>query len=240
MPVPHLTFDANTRGRDIVVGDVHGCFRTLERALAHLEFNTRRDRLFGVGDLVARGPHSREAAHWIEKRFTAVALGNHDRAALRSIESRLRGSNTRASGWLRSLAPSEFPRWRDAFERMPLAITIATAHGAIGVVHAESPHHLWSEALRLLESGHDLDIDNTLLGLDEPVETIRRHRSEPVQGLHALVVGHEPVIDIERTANRWNVDTGAGIARFNRLSLLSVNESKFRSWTFPVDEESAN
>ena len=55
------TFTANAHGRDFVVGDVHGCFRTLERALTELQFDPTRDRLFGVGDLVARGPHSLEA-----------------------------------------------------------------------------------------------------------------------------------------------------------------------------------
>ncbi len=47
----------NQAGRDFVVGDVHGCFRTLECALLEIEFDPSRDRLFGVGDLVNRGPH---------------------------------------------------------------------------------------------------------------------------------------------------------------------------------------
>ena len=53
---------------------VHGCFRTLARALAELDFDPERDRLFGVGDLVNRGPHSVEALEWLERRFEAVAL----------------------------------------------------------------------------------------------------------------------------------------------------------------------
>ena len=87
------TFAANACGRDFVVGDVHGCFRTLERALAELQFDADRDRLFGVGDLVNRGPHSVEAVDWLEQRFTAVTLGNHDRAALRWFEEKLGGSH---------------------------------------------------------------------------------------------------------------------------------------------------
>ena len=71
----------NARGRDFVVGDVHGCFRTLERALEGLDYDPERDRLFGVGDLVNRGPHSIESLEWLERRFEAVALGNHDRVS---------------------------------------------------------------------------------------------------------------------------------------------------------------
>ena len=55
------TVRPSARGRDLVVGDVHGCFRTLDGALCELRFDTDSDRLFGVGDLVDRGPHSAEA-----------------------------------------------------------------------------------------------------------------------------------------------------------------------------------
>ena len=52
-------------GADFVVGDVHGCFRTLRRAMNAVDFNPERDRLFAVGDLVNRGPHSYEAIDWL-------------------------------------------------------------------------------------------------------------------------------------------------------------------------------
>ena len=37
-------------GRDWWVGDVHGCFGTLRRALLEIEFDDRNGRLFLVGD----------------------------------------------------------------------------------------------------------------------------------------------------------------------------------------------
>ena len=69
------TFSFNDSGRDIVVGDVHGCFRTLERALSAVAFDPSADRLFGVGDLVNRGPYSEKAIEWLEQWFEAVVLG---------------------------------------------------------------------------------------------------------------------------------------------------------------------
>ena len=66
------TVRANPCGRDLVVGDVHGCFRTLDRALCELRFDAVSDRFFGVGDLVDLGPHSAEALVWIESRFEAA------------------------------------------------------------------------------------------------------------------------------------------------------------------------
>ena len=52
-----------TSGRDLVVGDVHGEFSTLEHALEALDFQPGKDRLFSVGDLIDRGPRSGDALH---------------------------------------------------------------------------------------------------------------------------------------------------------------------------------
>src|SRR3990172_2165361 len=62
------------------VGDVQGCFTTLERLLRRIEFDPGSDRLWLVGDLVNRGPSPLEVLRWAKsmgKCVTAV-LGNHD------------------------------------------------------------------------------------------------------------------------------------------------------------------
>ena len=66
----------NRAGRDLVVGDVHGCFWTLDRALSEFGFDPSRDRLFAVGDLVSRGPRSEDALPWLQERFHAVCRAN--------------------------------------------------------------------------------------------------------------------------------------------------------------------
>jgi bis(5'-nucleosyl)-tetraphosphatase (symmetrical) len=63
-----------------VIGDVHGCWRTLERLLDRIEWNPDEDELWMVGDLVNRGPSSLEVLRWARNnsdRLTVV-LGNHD------------------------------------------------------------------------------------------------------------------------------------------------------------------
>ena len=226
----------NPRGRDLVVGDVHGCFRTLDRALSAVGFAETTDRLFGVGDLVNRGPHSEEALGWLEQRFEAVVLGNHDRSVLSWFRAKRGSPPPAGSEWLLGLPRREYPSWRAALGSMPLAITIETVHGPVGIVHAEVPHHLWAESLRLLETASPSVVDDALLGLEASPDTILRHRSRPVEGLRALVHGHEPVEQVEQVANRWNLDTGAGIARLNRLSFLEVNAAELRTWTFDAEE----
>jgi bis(5'-nucleosyl)-tetraphosphatase (symmetrical) len=63
-----------------VIGDVHGCWQTLQRLLERIEWDPGYDSLWFVGDLVNRGPASLEVLRWAyahRERLTVV-LGNHD------------------------------------------------------------------------------------------------------------------------------------------------------------------
>jgi bis(5'-nucleosyl)-tetraphosphatase (symmetrical) len=63
-----------------VIGDIHGCFRTLQRLLQKIGYSTPHDRLWLVGDLVSRGPSSLEVLRWARNLGNKVVtvLGNHD------------------------------------------------------------------------------------------------------------------------------------------------------------------
>ncbi|MCU0233669.1 MAG: symmetrical bis(5'-nucleosyl)-tetraphosphatase [Thermoanaerobaculales bacterium] len=63
-----------------LIGDVHGCWRTLTLLLERIAWDRERDELWLVGDLVNRGPSSLEVLRWAfanRERLTVV-LGNHD------------------------------------------------------------------------------------------------------------------------------------------------------------------
>lgn len=63
---PVLRLPRNERGRDLLVGDVHGQFSGLRAALERVGFNPDAgDRLISVGDLVDRGPESDAAIDWL-------------------------------------------------------------------------------------------------------------------------------------------------------------------------------
>ena len=65
---------------DYIIGDVQGCYDTLQKLLKKINFNEDRDRLFFLGDVVNRGNKSLETLRFIYslKENANMVLGNHD------------------------------------------------------------------------------------------------------------------------------------------------------------------
>lgn len=63
-----------------VVGDVQGCYTSLQKLLTRIHFDASRDRLQFVGDLVNRGPQSLEVLRFVRALGSSAdtVLGNHD------------------------------------------------------------------------------------------------------------------------------------------------------------------
>ncbi|MEW9798997.1 symmetrical bis(5'-nucleosyl)-tetraphosphatase [Alteromonas sp. CYL-A6] len=66
--------------QSLIIGDIQGCYKGLKQLLKKAKFNPDTDRLFAVGDLVARGEDSLSTLQYLSDlgdAFTCV-LGNHD------------------------------------------------------------------------------------------------------------------------------------------------------------------
>lgn len=80
------------------VGDIQGCYDELRALLDRIGFDPARDRLWSVGDLVNRGPHSLAVLRFFRQlgERAVVVLGNHDLhlLAVAAGVARQRGTDT--------------------------------------------------------------------------------------------------------------------------------------------------
>jgi len=67
--------------KNYVVGDIQGCYKGLRKLLKNAGFDVKTDKLWAVGDLIARGPQSLETLNFLKDLGTPhfdTVLGNHD------------------------------------------------------------------------------------------------------------------------------------------------------------------
>ncbi|WP_299591717.1 metallophosphoesterase [uncultured Microbulbifer sp.] len=150
----YWTIGQNTEGRDFVVGDVHGYYQQLMTQLDGVDFDPARDRLFCVGDLVDRGPDSAALVDMIDQQVYFSVLGNHEAMMIAGFEDpadiRLHFAN--GGEWFYELPRSRQQQLAEKVRQWPWAMEIATAEGAIGLVHADVPDSSWLEVKQLLRT----------------------------------------------------------------------------------------
>jgi serine/threonine protein phosphatase 1 len=218
-------FHKNTAGRDYVVGDIHGCFSLLSRALHDAGFDLARDRLFSVGDLVDRGPDSWQALAWLRQPWFHAIRGNHEQMAIGVAAGKHDLANYAMNGgsWFLLLDPDRQQEIASAFCALPVCIELETDAGLVGFVHADIEGHDWPAFLKLLESS----ISNTRRSdLMEAAlwsrDRIRVSDQTPVDGLERLYVGHTPVKEPQILGNVHYIDTGAVFGRM--LTLICITD----------------
>lgn len=79
MKNPIKTFQANHKGRDFVIGDLHGAYSVFENLLDNLKFDRSVDRMFSVGDLIDRGPENLKCLELIKEPWFHSVLSNHEK-----------------------------------------------------------------------------------------------------------------------------------------------------------------
>ena len=78
MDLPIQTFEPNNKGRDFVIGDLHGSLSCFNNLVKNLNFDRTKDRMFSVGDLVDRGPDSLGCMRLLLEDWFHCVLSNHE------------------------------------------------------------------------------------------------------------------------------------------------------------------
>jgi serine/threonine protein phosphatase 1 len=133
-------FHKNKIGRDFVCGDIHGCFDELEYELKNISFDESHDRLFCVGDLIDRGPRSKDALSYYEKDWFHTVQGNHERNF--SHLYGMYGERYRyyvfqnGTEWSRTMPDSFLAKLKKTIDKLPFIIVIDDTL----ILHAKLPH----------------------------------------------------------------------------------------------------
>lgn len=212
-PIQH--FSRNNAGRSLVVGDVHGCFGKLSRALDAIKFDAAVDRLFSVGDLVDRGPESDHVLDWLKQPWFHAVRGNHEQMAIDFARGELPPElyMRNGGGWNVCNPQHARAELAEAFNVLPIAIDVETANGLIGIVHADCPLQCWQDMREALTGPNGDSFREAMLWSRDRFDSENR---DNVGGVRAVIVGHTPLVRYSSLGNTIYIDTGAWIARENR------------------------
>lgn len=201
--------------RTIVVGDIHGCYDELEDLLEAVNFGDK-DRLISVGDLITKGPKSREVLErfMTEPRFSSV-IGNHDLAIRRRWNGekfKLKPSQKATHKALKK----EKDRFLPFLNALPFMIDLETHL----VVHAGirpdvALHSQTTEDLTELRS----------LGPDRTARDGTPWYSE-YSGEKVVLFGHWPAPEPRRGRNAIGLDTGCVYG--NKLTAYILETGEFK------------
>lgn len=235
-------FAQNTAGRDLIVGDVHGCFSRLQAHLDALAFNPEVDRLFSVGDLVDRGPESELCLEWLAKPWFHAVKGNHEDMACMYALGHLdvHMYNMNGGAWMIGRPPAERMEYAAALAALPIAMEVETTDGLVGIVHADCPFPSWQDfTVSLADKGLSSDMRDAITEAALwSRERITAMEHESVAGVRAVVVGHTPVERFTSLGNVLYIDTGA-VFRGRDFTILDLSTLRPVGGTKTLEWEAA-
>lgn len=188
-------------GRRLVVGDVHGCARTLTALLHNVVRVTPRDHVYFLGDLVNKGPDSLGVLQHVVMLMrggirVTLLRGNHEHSLLQA-DRKGRAAPLAKQGGSQALLTGKrlAPEWRDLFERMLYFVALPD----VLLVHAgfrfgvDAP---WFDRDAMLNS-KALAYDATATA-GRPI--IHGHVRHPLSAIVRAVAKRAPVVPLENGA----------------------------------------
>ncbi len=106
-------------GRTIIIGDVHGCLEELDDLIIKVNYQPQRDSLYFLGDIINRGPYSKETYNRYKDLKAISILGNHEWYVIRNVrDNRI----TKNVGRLQTEFGAAFSGFLNDIEQWPLFV----------------------------------------------------------------------------------------------------------------------
>jgi hypothetical protein len=232
------TFPINEKGRDFVVGDLHGCYDQLQIFRDFIRFDNDKDRMFSVGDLIDRGSRSFDCLKLIDTNWFHAVRGNHEDLMINALlyNGSLENWIYNGGAWMWECDPTMLNAYSHKLNTLPLVINVQMPKNKVfHVIHAEirgtfiTDEHLMTPGLvdfmqydgPMFEDpsltwgrqlfGRIYDIDLTLENREDHrryLELSKRLERFGVP-LGDIFCGHTPVRNPTAIACQINLDTGA-------------------------------
>ena len=143
-----MKIEKNTKGRDFIVGDLHGCYDLLITELNKVAFSYVNDRLFSVGDLIDRGKQNLECLDLLGADWFFAVRGNHEDMMIDAVMN-----DRNIDHWLRNGGKWSFDIEERILvdycnlilDKMPYTIELETYNGMAGISHAEPMGSFWTD-----------------------------------------------------------------------------------------------
>ncbi|QUM76198.1 metallophosphoesterase [Moritella sp. 24] len=217
----HKNIPINHKGQDFFVGDIHGEYDLLLATLAQCQFNFECDRLFSVGDIIDRGADSIACLELLNEPWFYAVRGNHEEMLLADEASELARIHRNAGGeWFFQCTAEEQAKLRLLIEaHCPIAFTIESQYGSIGVCHANAPVN-WSE-LQYSDTAN-LALLKDCLWSTKQYQEVKQGKMFHIHDVKFTIHGHVNCARVTTNLNQLWIDT---LMRTRRLTVLSAQQA---------------
>lgn len=206
------------------VGDIQGCYDSLQSLLSKVNFNPNKDQLWCVGDLVNRGTQSLETLLFLHdiRHCVKIVLGNHDLHLIACFydHARIKKHDT-----IQDIICSKQGKLLiDWLRQQPLVYYDQEHH--VTMVHAGIPP-LWSLEDSLARSA---EIEAVLQDDDKVVKFLKHMYSNDTVNWSELLTGHERRRVITNYLTRMRFCKADGTIEFNSKEGLDTAPAGFMPW----------
>lgn len=221
-PFTKQQFYRNEKGRDFVVGDLHGEYPLFDMELSLIGFDKERDRMFCVGDLIDRGPHSAKCLRLQKEPWFFSTYGNHEDLMLQALLYKDhfvdKMWHKEGGDWAESHSKSDIDEFVKIIFSLPQIITIHHSSGKkVGICHAQAPTNDWNDIVELTEA----ELNCAIWG--RTVAQGRAPKDYWVKNVDLTVHGHCILRKPTLYGNSLFIDTGGG--RLGRhLTIINLDE----------------